>query len=145
MAGIGPLKGDQGRMARVFRKTDAKQLGLPGRSAREILSGETGARSATLRLVEIAPERPGDPIRGPHYHTDVEECIHVLSGRGTTYAESGEFPLEPGDTVLMPIGEKHVTRNTGDEPLILLCFFPSPDIRAGMKEEFPSPRTPSKP
>lgn len=132
-------------MARVFRKADAKLLGLPGRSAREILSGATGARSATLRLVEIAPERPGDPVRGPHYHTDVEECIHVLSGRGTTYAETGEFPLEPGDTVLMPVGEKHVTRNTGDEPLVLLCFFPSPDIRAGMKENTETPRTPSKP
>jgi mannose-6-phosphate isomerase-like protein (cupin superfamily) len=132
-------------MARVFRKADAKLLGLPGRCAREILSGESGSHSATLRLVEIAPERPGDPVRGPHFHSDVEECIYVLSGKGTTFAESGEFPLEPGDTVLMPVGERHVTRNTGEEPLVLLCFFPSADIRAGMQENNPSSRTPSKP
>jgi oxalate decarboxylase/phosphoglucose isomerase-like protein (cupin superfamily) len=44
----------------------------------------------------------------------------------------------------MPAGEKHVTRNTGNEPLVLLCFFPSADIRAGIREEMPTARTPSK-
>ncbi len=62
----------------------------------------------------------------------------MLSGRGTTYAESGEYPLEAGDTILMPAGEKHVTRNTGSEPLLLLCFFPVADV-AKATEEPPSP------
>ncbi len=39
-------------------------------------------------------------------------------------AESGFHPEPPGDTLLMPAGEKHMTLNTGDEPLVLLCFFP---------------------
>ena len=54
-----------------------------------------------------------------------------MSGQGTTYAESGEYPLKPGDTLLMPAGEKHMTRNTGSEPLMLLCFFPVGDITKG--------------
>ena len=131
-------------MARVFHKADAKRLDLPGRVSREIVSGMVGTCGSTLRLVEIAPWRPGERERGPHLHSDVEECIFVLSGKGTTHCDSGELPLVAGDTVLIPAGESHVTRNTGEEPLVLLCFFPSADIRAGTREEAPHPRTAPK-
>jgi quercetin dioxygenase-like cupin family protein len=121
-------------MARLFSPASAKQLGLPGRKALEIVSGEKGAQCVTLRLVEIAVAQPDESPRAPHHHSDFEECIYVLSGQGTTFAESGEYPLQPGDTLLMPPGEKHVTRNTGNEPLLLLCFFPVADITAGTRE-----------
>ena len=45
-----------------------------------------------------------------------------------TVAESGEIPIKPGDIVLIPPNEKHMTRNTGTEPLVLLCFFAEPDV-----------------
>lgn len=121
-------------MARVFTQSEAKQLGLPGRKSLEIVSGERGSRTVTLRLTEIPVSRPDETPRGLHQHNDFEECIYVLSGTGTTYADSGEFPLKPGDTLLMPAGEKHVTRNTGTEPLLLLCFFPVADISKGTRE-----------
>ena len=121
-------------MARVFTQSEAKQLGLPGRRALEIVSGERGSRTVTLRLAEIPVSRPDETPRGPHQHYDFEECIYVLSGTGTTFADSGEFPLKPGDTLLMPTGEKHVTRNTGTEPLLLLCFFPVADVSTGTRE-----------
>jgi quercetin dioxygenase-like cupin family protein len=128
-------------MARVFKQAEAKRLGLPGRTSLEIISGEKGARGMTLRRVEIPAPAPGEPQRGPHHHSDTEECIYVLSGRATTYADSGEYPLEAGDTMLMPAGEKHVTRNTGSEPLVLLCFFPVADV-AKATEEPPPPKAP---
>ncbi len=131
-------------MARIFTQAEAKQLGLPGRKALEIVSGETGSRGVTLRLAEIPIPKPGEAPRGPHQHYDFEECIYVLSGTGTTYADSGEFPLKPGDTLLMPAGEKHVTRNTGKEPLLLLCFFPVADITKGTQEHASSPRASRK-
>jgi mannose-6-phosphate isomerase-like protein (cupin superfamily) len=121
-------------MARVFTLAEAKQLGLPGRKALEIVSGEKGASGVTLRLAEIPVPRPGEPIRGAHQHSDFEECIYVLSGQGTTFAETGEYPLKAGDTLLVPPGEKHVTRNTGKEPLLLLCFFPVGDITGSTTE-----------
>lgn len=126
-------------MARVFTQAEAKRLGLPGRTALEIVSGEKGARGVTLRLAEIPVPQPGETPRGPHQHSDYEECIYVLSGHGTTFADSGEYALKPGDTLLVPPGEKHVTRNTGNEPLRLLCFFPVSDITQGTHE----PLTPS--
>lgn len=121
-------------MARVVTPGEAKSLGLPGRKSLEFVSAATGARSATLRLVEIPVADPGKPPRGPHSHDGFEECIYVISGQGVTHAESGEHPLAAGDAILIPPGEKHVTRNTGEEPLVLLCFFPVADISAGTTE-----------
>jgi mannose-6-phosphate isomerase-like protein (cupin superfamily) len=128
-------------MARVFTQAEAKQLGLPGRKALEIVSGERGALGVTLRLAEIPVPQPGESLRGPHQHSDHEECIYVLSGRGMTFADSGEYPLRPGDTLLIPPGEKHVTRNTGNEPLLLLCFFPVADITKSTVEPGAPSRT----
>ncbi len=123
-------------MARLFKQSDAKRLGLPGRVSLEPVSGETGSR-LTLRIAEIAPYKPGDKPRGPHLHDGFEECIYVLKGTGVTAAESGEIPIRPGDIVLIPPNEKHMTRNTWSEPLVLLCFFPDADVSA-RTTEFPN-------
>ncbi len=112
-------------MARVLTRAEAKHMGLPGRTSLEIVSGEKGSRAVTLRLVEIAVPKAGDKPRGRHFHSDTEECIYVLSGQGCTESESGNHSLNPGDAILIPAGEPHVTRNTGSEPLMLLCFFPT--------------------
>ena len=115
-------------MARVLTQSQAKSMGLPGRKSLEIVSGEKGSSAVTLRLVEIPVPKPGDAMRGPHYHLGFEECIFVMAGEGCTETDSGSHPLKAGDTILIPSGEKHVTRNTGAVPLVLLCFFPVADI-----------------
>ena len=116
-------------MARLFKSSEAKRLALPGRVSLEPISSETGSR-ITLRIVEIPPAKPADKPRGPHLHDGFEECIYVLRGTGLTVSESGEIPIGPGDIVLSPSNEKHMTRNIGSEPLVLLCFFPAPDVSA---------------
>lgn len=121
-------------MAKVCTQAEAKRLGLPGRTALELVSGEKGARAITLRLVEVPVPASGEKPREPHQHSDFEECIYVLSGRGTTFADSGTYELRAGDALLVPPGEKHVTRNTGAAPLTLLCFFPVADISGGTRE-----------
>jgi mannose-6-phosphate isomerase-like protein (cupin superfamily) len=120
-------------MARLLKQADAKLLNLPGRLSREAVCGGIGSRM-TFRVVEIAVPRPGEKSRGPHLHRDFEECIYVLSGQGTMHAESGQYPAGPGNILLVPPGEKHMTVNTGREPLVLLCFFPVPDVAAGTTE-----------
>jgi len=116
-------------MARLLKQSEAKRLGLPGRTSLELVSGEIGSR-VTFRIAEIAAPEPGDRPRGPHLHNGYEECIYVLKGTGVTHCESGEIPIKPGDIVLIPPGEKHMTRNSGKEPLVLLCFFPTADVGA---------------
>ena len=115
-------------MAKVLTQSDARSMGLAGRRSLEIVSGEKGSQAVTLRLVEIPVPKPGDTPRPPHFHQGFEECIYVMSGEGCTEADSGRHPLKAGDTILIPPGEKHVTQNTGSEPLVLLCFFPVSDI-----------------
>lgn len=120
-------------MARLLTADDAKLLDLPGRRSRELVSGKVGSKMS-FRMVEIAPTRPGDKPRGPHLHTGFEECIYVLSGRGTMQSENGTHHAGPGDVLLVPAGEKHMTVNTGSETLVLLCFFPVADVGAGTTE-----------
>jgi quercetin dioxygenase-like cupin family protein len=122
-------------MAKVLTQAQARSMGLPGRKSLEIVSGEKGSQAVTLRLVEIPVPRPGETLRGPHNHQGFEECIYVMSGEGRTEAESGNHPLKAGDTILIPPGEMHVTRNTGTEPLVLLCFFPVSDISKRTTEQ----------
>jgi mannose-6-phosphate isomerase-like protein (cupin superfamily) len=131
-------------MACVFTQSAAKSLGLPGRTALEIVSGEAGASGITLRKVEIPVPAFGDSPRSRHVHNDFEECIYVLSGEGMTEADSGNHALKAGDAIVIPSGEKHATRNTGTEPLILLCFFPVADIRQGTAEPSLSRKDASK-
>src|SRR5665213_708799 len=122
-------------MARFVAPSDARSLGLPVRLSQEIVSGaHGGALGVTLRRVEIAVASPDSPARGAHHHADFEECIYVLAGRGTTFAGDREYPLAAGDTILIPPREPHVTRNTGDTPLVLLCFFPVADVARGTQE-----------
>ena len=123
-------------MARLLKQSEARKLGLPGRTSLEPVSGEIGSR-VTCRIAEIPVHKPGDKPRGPHLHDGFEECIYVLRGSGMTVSESGEFPIAPGDIVLIPPNEKHMTRNTGSEPLVLVCFFPHPDI-SPRTSEFPT-------
>lgn len=117
-------------MARVVKLADAKDLGLPGRISKEILSGQETAASVTLRYVEIPVPISGVAPRDPHSHNDSEEYIHVLSGRGLFCGGESEIPLLPGDTVWVPREELHVTINTGGVPLLLLCFFPKGDLNS---------------
>jgi quercetin dioxygenase-like cupin family protein len=121
-------------MVRVFTQAEGKQLGLPGRNSTELLSAEKGSHSVTLRLVEIPTAEVHDAKRVPHSHSNFEECIFVLSGQGITQADSGEYPLEPGDTIWIPAGEKHFTRNSGNVPLRLLCFFPVGEVSSATGE-----------
>jgi uncharacterized cupin superfamily protein len=124
-------------MAKVIAMADSRAMNLPGRRSREMVGAESGASSSTIRWVEIEPDVPGAPRRGPHVHRGFEECIHVLAGEGVTRTDNGEHPVKAGDTVLVPSGERHATYNTGPGVLRLLCFFPVNDIRPGTTE-FPS-------
>ncbi len=118
-------------MAQIIAQKDARIFGLPGRVSMEIVAEHVGAKSATLRLVEIPVPEPGETLRGPHVHHGFEECMHVVSGSGEIHAGGKVHAIVPGDTILVPADEPHVTRNTGSEPLMLLCFFPVGDIRPG--------------
>ena len=73
------------------------------------------------------------------------ELPFPLNGQGTSFytARNAIYHLlralrfQEGDTILVPAGELHATRNIGNEPLVLLCFFPVGDISRGTEEPTP--------
>lgn len=126
-------------MAIVVKPSAAKSLGLPGRVSNEIVSGaHGGSASCTLRRVEIPVANSREPGRGRHCHDGHEECMYVLSGEGATRSGDREHHIKAGDTILVPAGEMHMTRNTADVPLVMLCFFPVASIDMRLETEISS-------
>ncbi len=112
-------------MATKVKAADCARHDAPGRAAAEVTGGAT-----TMWMVEIAP---GPSDRGPHVHDDFEEIIHVLAGEGLFRTDGAVIPVGPGDTIVVPAGERHATENVGGGPLRLVCAFPVPDIGPGTR------------
>lgn len=56
-----------------------------------------------------------------HQHFKTEEIYHVTAGTGLMTLGTQEFPVEAGDTVLIPPGTPHCIEALGDTPLRILC------------------------
>ena len=59
-----------------------------------------------------------------HNHPQSEEILYVLSGEGQQMLDDRDaFQVKPGDTIYVPTGVFHSTRNTGWEPMRLLAIY----------------------
>jgi len=60
-----------------------------------------------------------------HRHPDCSEAVHLLSG--TVEQRRGEtwVPMQAGETVLIPPGALHQTRNTGSETAVMMVAYSS--------------------
>lgn len=56
-----------------------------------------------------------------HRHRASEELYHVTAGSGLMTLGTDTFEIRCGDTVCIPPGTAHRVRNTGAEPLVVLC------------------------
>ncbi len=73
--------------------------------------------------VHIVHIEPGKNSTEYHKHYNEEECIYVLSGKGTLRIEGEELPFEKGDFVGFPANTAaHDLKNTGNEILIILVM-----------------------
>jgi uncharacterized cupin superfamily protein len=77
-----------------------------------------GLKNIGVHLITIAP---GDRSTEYHFHHYEEECVYVLSGRGTAVMGDQTHPLGPGDFLGHPIDKvAHEMINDGTEPLVCL-------------------------
>jgi uncharacterized cupin superfamily protein len=77
-----------------------------------------GLKNIGVHLITIAP---GDRSTEYHFHHYEEECVYVLSGRGTAVMGDQTHPLGPGDFLGHPIDKvAHEMINDGTEPLVFL-------------------------
>lgn len=106
---------------------------LPGRrSADPFAAGLSDAAhdaSVSVRVVHIAPGSP----RTPHLHPRSAEVTWVAEGDGIAWEDGIRTPVTAGDVILLPAGVPHATL-PGPSGLVLVCFFPDPDLASNTEE-----------
>ncbi|WP_417719951.1 cupin domain-containing protein [Salipiger sp.] len=55
---------------------------------------------------------PGGYVR-EHTHEENEEAIFVIEGHGRAVIDGRDYPMEPGTTVFLPMGVRHMFVNEG--------------------------------
>jgi len=100
----------------------AVEEGASGVKIRWLITQEMGARNFSMRHFEIEP----GGYTPKHTH-DWEHEVFILSGTGMILEGETEQPFKADDVIFMPSGERHQFRNTGTEPVTMLCLIPSPD------------------
>jgi mannose-6-phosphate isomerase-like protein (cupin superfamily) len=81
-----------------------------------------GAVSAPARNQSLAEATiPAGGATTEHYHRLTEELYLVTAGRGVLRIDDEERDVAAGDCALIPPGSRHKLRNTGDEPLRIVC------------------------
>ena len=89
-----------------------------GSEIRELLHpAHHGAKNQSLAEALIPP----GSTTLLHRHAKTEEIYHVTQGAGTMTLGDQQFPIGPGDSVLIPPGTPHCVTNTGQSPLLILC------------------------
>jgi mannose-6-phosphate isomerase-like protein (cupin superfamily) len=81
-----------------------------------------GAVSAPARNQSLAEATiPVGGATAEHYHRVTEELYLVTAGRGLLSIDGEERDVTAGDCAVIPPGARHKLRNTGDEPLRIVC------------------------
>lgn len=60
-----------------------------------------------------------------HRHPDCSEAVHLLSGRVDQRRGDDWVPLAVGETLLIPAGAVHQTRNCGTDTAVLMVAYSS--------------------
>ena len=113
---------------KIFKLKEGKRFNMGKGNTRRILSPEEGIKNLTLNYAEF---QPGQEFT-QHVHKYSEDVIVVLKGRGNIKVEGKDYPIEEGDVIYIPPGEKHGTI-AGDEPMIAFSCQapPDPDLYRG--------------
>ncbi len=70
----------------------------------------------------------------PHSHTG-EESIFIIRGKARVLDASGkEQIVEAGDLIYVPIGERHIIENAGEEELQFLWAYTPPGDEKAIRE-----------
>lgn len=109
---------DAGEMARLgeYRLPLGPDAELPGKVFGGAAVGATGAEFSFQSFA------PGTETGFLHTHRTHEELYFFLSGQGEFQVDGQSFPVGEGSVVrVAPAGRRSV-RNTGREPLMMLCI-----------------------
>ena len=112
----------------VLPGADLRFAELAGRWSADPLPPGTAAE-CSVRVVRVPPG-PRTPHRHPHSY----EVVYVAQGQGRVWEGDSGHEVVTGDLVLIPPGVAHATVCTGASDLVLVCFFPHPDLSRNLEE-----------
>jgi quercetin dioxygenase-like cupin family protein len=123
----GESAGERRRRMKIFRTSEYVRMKnpTPGQRHRsEILTGEHEAKDLGGILGILAPGT-SPPY---HYHKKRESIIIAISGEAVEILEGKEIPIQAGDVIFIPPGEKHTTVNRSSQEFRYLEFFTCPPV-----------------
>ncbi|OWK35295.1 cupin domain-containing protein [Fimbriiglobus ruber] len=86
-----------------------------------VVLGDDRSQAAQLTLA------PAETEGGPdNRHHGADQWLYVVSGTGAAIVEGERVELRDGTLVLIPRGDQHEIRNTGDTPLKTLNLYVPP-------------------
>lgn len=105
----------------------SERPGFRWRRAR--VGAQAGAERLGASLLEVEPGCAAFPL---HCHLGNEELLIVLGGQTVLRDTEGERPLEVGEVVALPVGERgmHQVINRGSDParILIVSEMRAPDI-----------------
>jgi len=113
---------------KIFKLNQAKKFDMGKGNTRRVLSPEEGVKNLTLNYAEF---EPGQEFT-QHVHRHSEDVIVVLKGKGTIKVEGKEYPIEEGDVVYVPPGERHGTIASTAMVMFSCQAPPDPDLYRGV-------------
>jgi quercetin dioxygenase-like cupin family protein len=90
-----------------------------GVSGRVVIGKADGAENYCMRVIELAPGGLVPPHSHPWEH---EQFYH--SGTGQVLSGEDWIDVGPGDVAFVPADARHGIRNTGSEPMVIVCSVP---------------------
>lgn len=110
---------------KVLEYTDVKATHFDsgeakGVAARVVIGKADGAPNFCMRVFALAAGG-----HTPKHSHDWEHEMFVHAGTGEIFGNGKWNPVEPGKVLFIPANEVHQIRNSGNEPLTIVCLIPS--------------------
>ena len=104
-----------------YRDVEAEKAeeGASKLKVRWLITKEIGAENFAMRLFEMEPGG-----YSPYHQHPWEHEVFILKGQGLVTGGGEERSFKEGDVILIPKGERHQLKNTGDKTVKFICLIP---------------------
>ena len=102
------------------RESEREPIKTGDRTFRLLVDKDLGCQRVT-QFMGVIP-----PGTSPHHYHTYEEAIFILEGHGIVWCDGESCEFSAGTSIYLPIGQRHMLENTGDDNVRLLgVFYPS--------------------